>query len=405
MNKLLAISFISLLLVSCTNEKPKRPQVSDMQTPVGENASLPHLITGENDQLYLSWIEKSDSGVVVFYYATMIDDNWSQPELIASGNDWFVNWADYPMIAVDKEGNMVAHYLAKSASGTYSYDVNIRYKKANSQWQGPVIPHTDGTPTEHGFATLLPKNDGTFLLAWLDGRNTGSGGHEGDEGHDMGGAMTIRTAVLDMEGNLSAEAELDGRVCDCCQTAGTMTGTGPIIAFRDRSESEVRDMSLVRWTNNAWTPSQNVSEDNWEIKGCPVNGPRLSSYGNGVGIIWFTAANGEPKVKVKFSQDNGLSFGSSNEIATATAGRVDIAMLDPSSAVVSWLAASDTASYIMSCKVNADGTTSEPIQIATTSSSRASGFPQLAQWHENTYFAWTYIQNERTTVKMAILGK
>ena len=56
--------------------------------------------------------------------------------------------------------------------------------------------------------------------------------------------MTIRTATLDMNGNLTREAELDSRVYDRCQTGGAITASGPIIVYRDRTEEEMRDMSL-----------------------------------------------------------------------------------------------------------------------------------------------------------------
>jgi hypothetical protein len=380
------------------NQQSSTPTVFQLESPVGPNASLPHLVTGEDDQLYLSWIEKGDSGQVQFYYASMENDKWSAPERIAGGNDWFVNWADYPMIAVDKAGNMVAHYLAKSSTGTYSYDVNVMYKPVGKEWIGPVIPHMDGTPTEHGFATLLPQNDGTFLLTWLDGRNTM--GHEEHEGHG-GGAMTIRSAVLNMQGQLSQEMELDGRVCDCCQTAGVLTPAGPIIAYRDRTEDEIRDMAMVRWINGTWTAPVPVSIDNWNITGCPVNGPRLSAWDNTVGMAWFTAANGEPKVNVRFSQDHGATFGETHMLSNETVGRVDIAMVDASSAIVSWLATSDTASYIMSRRVDANGNQEKSITIAQTSSARASGFPQLTRWKNKNYFAWTHLEDERSTVRLA----
>jgi hypothetical protein len=394
-----------LLFFSCQQKEKALWRQKEWKAPAGEKASLPHLITGEDNQLYLSWIEKGDSGRVDFLYSMFRNDTWTDPELIASGKDWFVNWADYPMIAVDNVGNMVAHYLAKSASGTYSYDVNIKFKRANGNWQGPVVPHDDGTPTEHGFATLLPQNDGTFLLAWLDGRNTGGGEHEGHEGHDMGGAMTIRSAAFDMDGNLFNEVELDDRVCDCCQTTGAMTANGPIIAYRDRSDEEIRDMSIVRKVEDNWTSPSNISNDNWEIKGCPVNGPRLAANKNTVGMAWFTATNGEPKVKARFSKDGGVSFERPIEIASETSGRVDIAMIDESSALVSWLAVTDTSSQIMAIELTADGKKSLPIVIAQISASRASGFPQLAYLDDKAYFAWTHIEGKNTSIKMAVLEK
>lgn len=397
-----ALLSLTFLVIACTS-KEGAPNISSLHAPTGSQASLPHLFTGEDNNLYLSWVEKGDSNMVTLYYATMKNDSWSTPESIASGTDWFVNWADYPMIAVDKEGNMVAHFLAKSSSGTYSYDVNVMYKPTGGKWIGPVIPHTDGTPTEHGFTTLLPQNDGTFLVAWLDGRNTSTTRHEGHDMHESGGAMTIRSAVLDMQGNLTQEVELDNRVCDCCQTAGALTSAGPAIAYRDRSAYEIRDMAMVRWKNGSWTEPTNASIDNWHITGCPVNGPRLSAIENTLGMAWFTAANGQPKVNVRFSSDAGETFGNTIEVATETVGRVDLAMIDSSSAAVSWLAANDTASYIMTCRVNTDGTKSAPLIVTQTSASRASGFPQLTRWKNKNYFAWTHVDENTTAVKMAVV--
>ena len=56
-----------------------------------------------------------------------------------------------------------------------------------------LVPAHDGTRTEHGFVSLWAQGDGALGLAWLDGRNTGGGGHDA---HDAAaGAMTLRAAV------------------------------------------------------------------------------------------------------------------------------------------------------------------------------------------------------------------
>ena len=144
----------SLLLSSCQKNQEKateNPVLQNVDSPAGSDASLPYLIKGGDDLLYMSWVEKRDSGSIDLMYSVLIKDTWQEPEVIASGNDWFVNWADYPMMAVDNQGNMIAHFLAKSSSGTYSYDVNVVYKPMGEQWSEPIIPHKDGTPTEHGF--------------------------------------------------------------------------------------------------------------------------------------------------------------------------------------------------------------------------------------------------------------
>ncbi|WP_421765051.1 exo-alpha-sialidase [Ekhidna sp.] len=389
---------IFAIIISCSQSKEKKllSELESVESPAGLNASLPYLVLGEDKNLYLSWVEKGDSNLVNFKYAYFVNDEWSKSELIASGNDWFVNWADYPMLAIDKDGNKIAHYLAKSASGTYSYDVNIVLKhKDSSNWSSPIIPHKDGTPTEHGFVTMLPQNDVSFLLSWLDGRNTGGGGH----GEHGGGAMTIRSAVIDMNGNLTEEIELDGRVCDCCQTGGAITPKGAIIVYRDRSVDEVRDMAFVTQMDSGWSQPILIAQDNWKIEGCPVNGPRIASYQNTVAAAWFTSALGRPTVKVAFGI--GQDFNEPIIIDdTSPAGRVDIVMVNEQEAMVSWMDGGETPA-IKYRKVNINGSMSPVGTVAEMSESRSSGFPQMEILGGDIYFAWTQIDGEKSNIRMA----
>ena len=404
MKLLSALIIASLLLSSCQKNQEKATENSALQnveSPAGSDASLPYLIKGGDDLLYMSWVVKRDSGWIDLKYSVQKEDIWQTPEVIASGNDWFVNWADYPMMAVDKQGNMIAHFLAKSSSGTYSYDVNVVYKPVGGEWSESIIPHDDGTPTEHGFVTMLPKNDGTFLLSWLDGRNTGGGDHDSG-GHGGGGAMTIRTAALDMMGNLTQEAELDSRVCDCCQTGGAMTPGGPVIVYRDRSEEEMRDMSFVRFVGNDWSEPKTVNSDGWKIAGCPVNGPRIAAYENTTATAWFTAAEGIAKVKVAFIDDSGASFQEPIIVDdSVSVGRVDIVMIDNQSACVSWLDLEDETPLIKFRKVSKDGSMSDPVVVSETSASRGSGFPQMEVIDGTLYFAWTRIEEDKTSISLS----
>ena len=401
MKNFIFVLLISSVWISCNTFKKaedseRTTPLIEMQAPSGENASLPYLIAGEDGNLYMSWVEKRDSGWVDLRFSELKEDKWKEPELIASGNDWFVNWADYPMMAVDDQGNMIAHFLVKSAAGTYSYDVNVVYKPAGDKWSAPIIPHDDGTPTEHGFVTMLPQNDGTFLLAWLDGRNTGGGKHDSHDGH---GAMTIRSALIDMNGVLSSGVELDQRICDCCQTAGTMSGKDPVIVYRDRSETEVRDISFVRRINNEWTYPADISPDGWEIAGCPVNGPGIASFENTIATAWFTAAGGVAKVKVAFMHDSGQSFEEPFVIDdSVSVGRVDIVMLNSRSVIVSWLDLDNGTPYIKYRKVSGDGILGNPEVVSQTNASRRSGFPQMELLNGTLYFAWTNVDENGTSI-------
>ena len=405
-NRIKIITAIALLVVinlSCSSTSGEDDsELMVFEHPSGPSSSLPYLVTGEDDELYTSWVEDhSDS--VVLKFSKLAERGWTEPEVISSGSDWFVNWADYPMISANKEGKMISHFLAKSSAGTYSYDVHIT-RKPEESWTESLIPHDDGTPTEHGFVTMIPMPDGQFQLAWLDGRNTG-GGHEGDDHSGGGGAMTIRTALMDIDGNLSEEIELDNRVCDCCQTTGAYTANGPVIIYRDRSEMEIRDMSIVRKVDGVWTEPVTIASDNWEIPGCPVNGPRASAIGNNLVVAWFSAANDIPQVKVIFSEDGGQSFGQPLIVdGLNPMGRVDVQFIDETKALVTWLTKSEDGAVIKVRQINVDGSMEKEITVANTNESRGSGFPQMELHKGVVYFAWTTIdENNGTSIKVASL--
>ena len=259
--------------------------------------------------------------------------------------------------------------------------------------------HEDGKQAEHGFVTLIPYED-NFLVSWLDGRNTVMEGMEGMDHHEgHHGVMSLRAAIIDHSGKKINEWELDDRTCDCCQTTAAITNNGPVVIYRDRSDKEIRDMSIVRFINGSWTKPQPVFEDNWKISGCPVNGPRSASLGNTLTVAWFSAPNGNPIVNVVFSTDGGASFGKPIRIDEGKAiGRVDVTMLDEHSAMVSWMEGGD----IKVVMVNQDGTKGTPVTISHSSEARSSGFPQMTRSGNELIFAWT--DDHDKIVKVASLA-
>ncbi len=223
---------------------------------------------------------------------------------------------------------------------------------------------------------------------------------EGDEGHHEGhhGEMTLRGALLNKTGIKTKEWELDGRICDCCQTSIAITSNGPVVVYRDRSTEEIRDMSIVRFVNGEWTEPKTIFPDQWKIAGCPVNGPRVDAIGNNLAIAWFSMAGSKAQVKVVFSEDGGATFKEPIQVDEGKPiGRVDIVMLDEKSAMISWM----EGSTIKALKINADGTKGKSITVAESSDSRASGFPQMTKAGNQLIFAWT--DNKEKRIKLASL--
>ncbi|MBS1681516.1 MAG: BNR repeat [Cytophagales bacterium] len=373
-------------------------QVNSLNSPAETNSAEPFLFSDKDGNAYLSWIEKAEDQSI-FKFSKLTNGQWSEPVTIASGNTWFVNWADYPMIAANGK-QFVAHFLDKSGESTYAYDVKLTASDNNgTTWNDPVTLHDDKKQAEHGFVTLLPYGD-NFFVTWLDGRNTVMEGMENIDHHGgHHGAMSLRAAIIDSKGNKINEWELDNKTCDCCQTSAAITGNGPVVVYRDRSDDEIRDMSIVRLVDNKWTTPRTIHNDNWKIAGCPVNGPRVVAEGNNLVAAWFSAASDTSQVNIIFSTDGGATFGKAIRVDERNAiGRVDVVLLDAKTAVVSWM----EDAVIKAVKVSSDGTKQPPITIASSSESRSSGFPQMTKAGNKLIFAWT--DDKEKNIKVASIN-
>lgn len=390
------MSLLLLFLASCTEPQKKEANtVNHVVSPAGENSSLPNLFSN-GDKTLMSWVEKKGDTLASLRYAELKDGEWQTPYEILQGTDWFVNWADFPMIA-ENQGNLLSHVLKKSSAGTYSYDIKLNvFPKGSINWATNLPLHTDGTQTEHGFVTAVPYKAGSFFVTWLDGRNT----LEKEDGSRD--AMTLRAAIVSERGEVSKDTLLDSRTCDCCQTTAVITTNGPVVIYRDRSEEEIRDISIVRQLEGKWTAPEVIHSDNWQINGCPVNGPKATSLGNNLAMAWFTAAGDQPKVNLVFSNDGGEHFDPPIQVDEADAiGRVDIVLPDEDTAIVSWMESKDSKAQLKAVKIARTGKKSEAIIVTQMDGSRNSGFPQMELVGDKVYFAWTDVTKDVSKIKTA----
>ncbi len=401
MKSQILFSALLLILFSC-NEKPL-DLVTYIPAPIGVNGSESSLHKADDGSIYISWIETGENSSSKLMLSKLSDANtWSEAKIIATGDNWFLNWADFP--SVTSFGNsLAAHYLEKSASDTYAYDVKLTISNDDgSSWSDAIIPHTDSTKTEHGFVSKVAMSDSSFLSVWLDGRQMAYA----EQDSTIAKQMTLRAAVFNNQGNVENEYLLDSRVCDCCQTDTAMTEDGPIVIYRDRSEKEIRDIYYVKQVDGSWTEPKTIYNDNWEITGCPVNGPAISTKESTVAVAWFTVANNLPSVKVVFSNNNGITFNEPIEIGDfAPLGRVDIELLKDNSALVSWMDTVEGKTSIQLQRVAKNGSLSDIITIAESSESRSSGFPRMVVKDNQAFVTWTKVnEGNKLTIETAIVN-
>ncbi|HXG65279.1 MAG TPA: sialidase family protein [Blastocatellia bacterium] len=362
--------------------------VREMESPAEPAGGQPNLYAADG-RVYLTWIAPKGERGHALRFAVRDGGLWSEARTIAEGENWFVNWADFPSLVALPGGKLAAHWLVKSGPGTYSYDVHIARSTDDGKiWSRPFVPHRDGKQTEHGFVSLLPWDGGRVAAMWLDGRNLKADSHE-SHGSSTG-AMSLRFTTVGINGEMSEDMLLDPRVCECCQTSAALTADGAIVAYRDRSEKEVRDISVIRFSKGKWTQPQNLHPDGWHIEGCPVNGPSVAASERRVAVAWFTAANETARVKVAFSTDSGATFGQPIQVDEGSpVGRVDVLMLDDGSALVSWLERAAQGADIRLRRIQPDGSRDKSVIVAQSSAARASGFPQMARAGDEVIIAWT----------------
>src|SRR6187200_1501786 len=148
----------TLLTAPVSTQSPLlKPQTID--TPASAGSAQPQLSVSKRGVM-LSWIERSGD-LATLKFSERTSAGWTPARTIASGKDWFVNWADVPSALRLPSGAVVAHWLQKSAASTYAYDVRLSYSTDDGKtWSPSFTPHHDGTPTEHGFASLFAIGDG-----------------------------------------------------------------------------------------------------------------------------------------------------------------------------------------------------------------------------------------------------
>lgn len=359
--------------------------VVEGEAPAAPGSGEPFLATAADGSVVMSWIEPLESGHAL-RFARWSGGGWSSPSTIAEGENFFVNWADFPSITELPDGRMAAHWLARAGPGRYAYDVRISWSSDDgASWSEPITPHTDGIQTEHGFVSLFPVED-MIGAAWLDGRElAGDGEHV-----ESDGAMTLRFATIDTRGELADEAVLDAQTCECCQTSAAITSSGPVVVYRDRLPGEIRDIAVTRLVGGSWTAPAPVHADGWVIAGCPVNGPAVAAAGETVVVAWFTAAQDTPRVRVAFSADAGATFSPPVRVDDGDpAGRVDILLTGDGVAFVSWLERVGEDAAIRVRAVTPDGLAGSTTTVAPASVDRAGGFPRIVRMDDRLLFAWT----------------
>ena len=388
-----------------TNEALAQQPVFDslavLEPPTSGIAQEPHLAVS-GGSLLMSWMVPTASETLV-QFARFDDVGWSKPVTVGRGEDLFVNWADFPTVAAFGDSGIALHWLRKAGRSSYGYHVALSLSDdLGRSWSDPIVPYSDRSDQQHGFVTMSGAPGGALDLLWLDARGYGQTGLLARPD-----TMQLRANRIDAEGRLESDRPVDTKTCSCCQTSSARLGDGSlIVAYRDRTDAEIRDISVVRLLDGAWADPVNVHPDGWEISGCPVNGPAVTAQGERVAVAWFTAADDIAAVKLAFSDDSGTSFAAPARIDFGDPlGRVDTLFLEDGSVLVTWLEWQGDDEVLLACRaLESRGCVTRQV-LARNSSNASMNFPRMARIGHDVYFALTTPINARQSTVTVMRGQ
>src|SRR5678815_3350176 len=371
------------LLLVVTAMSPAPPSVTELKSPAAAGSEAPNISVAPDGRVLLSWLEPAGPKTYALKFSVRDKQGWSAPQTITSGQNWFVSGADFPTIAFMADGTMVADWFVATNLQREAYNTNVALSRdAGKTWSKPVLLHKDRKERQHGFVAFVPTPEGRLGAIWLDGRKLDNDGF---------GDMELVYSSIGKDGSIGTETSLDGRVCECCQTAAAAVPNGMLVVYRDLSAKEIRDISIARYTNGKWSAPEPLSNDNWEIDGCPVNGPAIASNGKNVAVAWFTAPDEKARVNVMLSTDGGKTFGKPVRVDDGnTSGRLDVISLSTGGAIVSWVerGSAGSGSQVRLKQVEANGTAGASVTVSGAGLQPGS-VPRIEQAGGEVVVTWT----------------
>ena len=297
---------------------------------------------------------------------------------------------------------------------------------AAAQQNANVVPvaHAGGTlpclaPSEHGafrghddtgnvvdvVVWMIADGEDRVLMSWLDGRRAAdaAAGATSHAAHDHESApMTLRSAVIDRAGNITREYEIDNRTCSCCQTDMARWNEQKLIVYRDRTEAEIRDISVAIYSLGRWEAPSVVHHDQWKIEGCPVNGPAIAANGERGLIFWPTVTDDKMTLRYVVA-DSPRALLDKPQMRTlpltqVPSGRVDaIAWQD--GFLLTWISRARDRPAVDYAYVHPDGRVEAGLSIAEPAlRGRATGFPRAASDGKTAIVVWPELDGNGNAV-------
>ena len=372
-------SCLLFVVMALVTMRPGFAQTLDaVPNPSGSGSLQPNWSVAQDGSPLLSWIEAAKDGSYSLKYAVRHGSVWSEAHTVAAHRHFFRHPAELPEVIALGSGVLLAHWVEMPQTESDAEYIYVSASHDGTTWTPPVMAHQDHSPVLHGLASMIPSGNGEASLIWLQAL------------HGEDAPVSLMRTIVNAEGKEIKEESLDPDVCSCCPTSVVKTAKGLLVAYRDHTPEDIRDISTLRLENGKWSAPKNLNPDNWKINACPINAASAGAKGDHAAVAWYTG-QGTPRVQVAFSADSGATFGKPTLVSTGHAyGYTSLTLEDDGGALISWLergTGTSPMTLVLVRRVAADGTAGPVIQVAQGSRSNL-GYPRILHTGSDTWITW-----------------
>lgn len=379
--------FVAVLASVPAFAQTGKSEVVPNPSPAG--ASQANLTAGAGGDVILSWVEKDKTGDYSLRYSLRHAGAWSEARTIAAKRPFFHHAAELPEVIALSDGSLVAHWIETPAEGGEddAEFVTAAASKDGLKWTAPVIAHKDRHPVQHGLASIVASGDHEASILWL----------EALKGPDA--PTQLKRSVLTFDGTalkVVKEESIAPDVCECCPTSVIRTAKGLLVAYRDHTKADIRDIATTRFEGGKWTPGKIVAADNWQIDACPTNAASATIAGDKVTVSWYTAAGNKARVEAAVSSDGGATFGKAVVVSTGQAYGYTSAAADAGGTFVSWLERNAAGNASVLARYVKPGGELGPVIKVADGTRKDLGYPRLLRSGNETWIAWNTAAKAQT---------
>ena len=258
--------------------------------------------------------------------------------------------------------------------------------------------HDPGFSGARGWQSLVVGAGGAVHAVWLDGRDAEKkisemAAHSGVP-HKGQPPQDLYHAAIAPDGRIVENLIATG-VCFCCKTAVAVDSRGTVYAaWRHIFPESMRDIAFAKSTDEGrrFEPLVRVSDDKWQLNGCPEDGPTLAVDQAGmIHIAWATVVQdrGEQKALFYATSRDGKTFSPRTRLPVtdgATPGHPQLALTADGGVAIVWDELVAGLRRVSFTRMSHDGTFDRPQLL---SGDESASYPVVARVDRDILVAWT----------------